>query len=177
MTIGSLITDKMNYIGKIVSMEDNDVKVEAFSVFDNELSLDILHGSVDCLSSFEPIEERIYLKADELYIKTKEQVLTLVRDAKYSPLQIKPGKGVYRAVVHGHVMNLMLIKEVTPTVFGAETVTIYENTIIINAQEEDKEFEKETVEAGIDPKTVEKILKIVKMSIAAMQSLVTGAEN
>ncbi len=153
-------------------MGDNDVTVDCYTVFTNELSHDILHFQKDSLDIFEDIEESAYVKVEDIFNSTKSQLKSLAKNAVRLPLEYTSGKGLYKVTTIAPYSSLILINKVKSETMEVEMVSFIEDSFMIHSTVINMEHVDGAMEYGIDPKVIEKILKMVKMSIAAVQSII-----
>ncbi len=172
MQLGSTITDHKSQICRIVSMGYNDVTVECYTVFPNELAHDILHFQKDSLTIFEVIEESVYLKVHDIFNYTKVQLQKLIRYSDRLPLKLSPGMGIYKKATSDPYSSLILINRVKSETLVAETVSYIEDSFIVYSNEISMEHVDGAIEYGIDPMVTEKALKMVRLSIAAVQAII-----
>lgn len=172
MHLGTTITDHKSQICRIVSSGDNDVTVDCFTVFPNELSHDILHFQKDSLDIFEDIEETAYHRVEEIYNSTKSQLKSLVKNAERLPLEYSSGKGLYKVATIDPYSSLMLINKEKSETMEVEMVSFIEDAFMIHSAEIGREHVDGAVEYGIDSKVIEKALKMVSMAIAAVQAII-----
>ena len=174
---GSTITDNNSEIGRIVYQGDKGFEIKRYYFVDGMLVGGCRDISLEDLSDFNCIEESVYLKAEDLFQRTMSQVLQIFNDAERYPVDYSDGKCICRTRTfdESNYYVLHTIHYESPIMAELETLIIEETTISYFIQHVKKEKihqQDERNSMGIDAKVVEKIRKILNLSISAFQSMV-----
>ncbi len=170
MDLGATFTDNKSLIGRIVSFGDSDLTADVYTVLPNKLSHDILHYSYDNMSKFVLIKKSNYLKVEGIFMNTKTQVMNTFNNAEHLPVEFAVGKSICTAAKTAPIFTLKLIHKIRPLVLDVDMVVLYENSVTLDEYCLDEAYMLGAEEYGIESIVVEKIIKMIRLSIAAIKS-------
>ncbi len=174
--LGSTITDNISEISRIVSRGDNDITVDRYHFGDDIITHDVSHILLNKLAEYNSIDESLFIKAEDLFQKTMTQVFQILNDADKLPADYSDGKGICRApyeydyhvLYKIHYKNLVMAELETVILDESSISSFYQNTMIKNISQEDG-----ALISGFDPKVIDKITKITRMSIMSVQASIS----
>ncbi len=174
--LGSTITDNISEISQIVSRGDKDITVDRYHFGDDIITHDVSHILLNKVSYYNTIDESLFLKTKDLFQKTMSQVFQTFNDADKLPADYSDGKAICRApyeydyhvLYKIHYRNLIMAELETVILDESSISSFYQNTLIKNISQEEG-----AMISGIDPKVIDKISKITRMSIMTVQALVS----